>query len=146
MAQLKYSMVTLNSTPMTNVLLAEDVFVFEFVTSEQFVGLLSFVGRLPKMNEDLLACYHEKKAVILRIATANVAVDSGARIESGCCSKELCFNASIELIIVVSRSCQKFLLLILVDIDRLLLDLGHMLSSCFPCQHLRFDSGLSVWL
>lgn len=127
-------MATLDSTPMTHVLLAEVVFVFEFVTSEQFVGLLSFVGRLPRTNEDSLACYHEKKVVILRIARANVAVGSGARIESGCCSEELCFSASIELIIVVSRSCQLFLLLTLVDIGRLLLDLGRRRSSCFPCQ------------
>ena len=133
MALSKYFMATLDFTPMTHVLLAEVVFVFKFITSEQFVGLLSFVGTLPRMNEDSLACYREKKVVILRIARANVAVGSGARIESGCCFEELCFSASIELIIVENRSCQLFLLLTLVDIGRWLLDLGRMRSSCYPC-------------
>lgn len=134
MAQSKYLMATLNFTPMTHVLLAKVVSVFKFIASEQFIGLSSFADKLPMKNEDSLACYHEMKVVILTIVAANVAVGNGARIESGCCSKELCFSASIKLIIIESRSCQLFLLLTLEDIGRLLLDLGRKRSSCFPCQ------------
>jgi len=79
------------------------VFVFEFVTLEQFVGLWSFVDRLLGMNEDLEACFRGKTVGNLNFAVTNVVVSSEAEIKSSCYFGGLCFSGCIVLIIVGSR-------------------------------------------
>jgi hypothetical protein len=149
LAPLKYFEVVLNFEQMKRVLqVVRAVFVFEFVTLEQFVDLLSFIDRPLETNEDLWAYFRGKTVGNLSFAVTNVVVGSEAEIKSSYYFVELCFSGYIVLIIVESRSCQMFLLLhllILVNIVHLHLDLGRMLSSCFPFL-LPFGSGLSVWL
>jgi hypothetical protein len=82
------------------------------------------------------------KAETRLITAANATADNEAKIESGCYSMELCFDAGTALIIVESRSYQMFLLLTLASIVRLLLDLERKRNSFLPFLLL----GWSVWL